>query len=58
MGKKKRKKTASGRKQSFSFKPLILWKIPKGQRNYIINEHKKIIEAGFDAIAGNKSNVL
>ena len=50
---KKKKTTASGGKQSFSFKPLILGKIPKGQRDYILNEQVKVLKIRFSAIVGN-----
>ncbi len=52
MGKKKgkQKKTASGRKQSFFFEPLILGHICKGNCDYIFDEQKKVMEALLDAI--------
>lgn len=52
MGKKRRqkKKTASVKKQSFSFKPLICGHISEGQRDYVLNEQIKVLKTRFGAI--------
>lgn len=51
--KRKKKKTASGRKQSHSFKPLIIRHIPEGQGENIFNEYIQISKAIFDSLTGN-----
>lgn len=48
----KKKKTASGGKQSISFEPLIVIKVPERQGKDIFNEHKQIIKASFKSLTG------
>lgn len=50
--KRQKKKTASGGKQSFSFKPSICVHISERQRNDILNEQVKVLKTRFNAVAG------
>ena len=60
MGKKKhkKKKTASGGKQSFSFRPLITGHVPVGQSEDVFNEHIQISKVIFDSLTGSQNGIL
>ncbi len=56
--KHKKKKTASGGNQLFSFQSLIISNVAIRQRNDVFNEHIQIIKAAFDSLTSGKSSVL